>query len=89
MKQTNKGGVKIVKMTKFIDAKTPCGENPLLNPIIAGHPQSVEDSILNERMKNSLMGTQIGGCCNETEEMDSRRKVCNCDGKSQGLENSL
>lgn len=30
----------------------------ILNPIIAGHPQSVKDNISNGRIKNSLMGAQ-------------------------------
>lgn len=47
--------------------------------IIAGYPQSVEDDILNERLKNSFMGTQVRGRINETDEMDSRGKVCGSD----------
>ncbi|WP_286975158.1 hypothetical protein [Acetomicrobium sp. UBA5826] len=53
--------------------------------VIAGYPQSVEDDIVNERLKNSLMGTQVRGRINETDEMDSRGKVCGSDEMSLGL----
>jgi len=51
----------------------------------SGHPQSVEDNILNEKMKNSLMGTQGGGCRNGTEGIDSREKVSDSDERPRGL----